>query len=275
MGSGGGGDELVDVGFGDLSPMGEDDEVGALEDLVLVPCCDFELFEHRSVADDNELPRLDTERGGGENHRLFEGGPYLLGDFAGWIELFGGVAPLEGGKKDVRGRGGHKGREFSAHVQEGDFEAESGSMRLPPSFGCLLAMPLVVLSMNCASSQRESAMGEWPTTQVMDRTVEAGKVKGYVIPVGTSLPGKGAELTVTLVDATVAGKSVVVSSDSKMIDGKPPYAFSLAAGDVKGDRVYEVWAEIKHKKMKWGQMQAVPVLTGNTPSYVEIEVVPR
>ena len=61
------------------------------------------------VIDDEELPWLEAEGGGSEGERFFEIGPDGGVDFSGRVELFDGVAPVEGGEDGGGSGAGHGG----------------------------------------------------------------------------------------------------------------------------------------------------------------------
>src|SRR5262249_10804992 len=62
---------------------------------------------HGLVGDDEELPRLQAVAGRREDQCLNEDGPHVIRDPSSWVELLGGVAPLELGQDNFGGSGSH------------------------------------------------------------------------------------------------------------------------------------------------------------------------
>lgn len=102
---GGAGEVSVDVGLADFGEGGEDDVVGAVGDLRLAPGMGFQFFAEFPVGNDDEFPRLQAIGGGGEDKRFLERIPKIGRDGFGWIEGFGGVAPVEMGEEGGGGDG--------------------------------------------------------------------------------------------------------------------------------------------------------------------------
>src|ERR1019366_4524679 len=99
--------EALDVARVQPLAGGEDDEVGAFHGLGLPPRGRAELLAGRRVLDDDELPRLEPERGRREDERLLQGGPGRRGDLPRGVELLGGVAPAQRLGDGLCGNGCH------------------------------------------------------------------------------------------------------------------------------------------------------------------------
>ena len=73
-------EKAVDLGLGDPGAGSEDDIMGGVDDLGLVPGMGLELFADRGIPDDEEPVGLESEGGRREDEGLLKGLPGLFGN---------------------------------------------------------------------------------------------------------------------------------------------------------------------------------------------------
>ncbi len=107
-------------------------------------------------------------------------------------------------------------------------------------------------------------------------SASAGRVDGTVYYIARIALPPTTTLSVKLLDVTDSTKPVVISEEKRVIGmlTPAPFALKFSPAKIKSDRVYQVRAKLDAEGNIWTHEQQYPVLTGNTPAYVEIRVSP-